>query len=518
MGIKASTITAIRALPLSDVLSSEGVELKRVGREAVTLCPWHGDTNPSLTINDDKGLCFCFACGGGSDAIDFIQQKFNLSFQDAIERIASKHSIAVERDDLDPQEALRIAEERRRQFKQLNEQQELFRGQIRSDSGIQARQWLISRKIEPETSREFGLGFCTSGYFHNRVTVPIHDHRGNLVGFTGRKIVPATDGPKYKNSASSDVFDKGSLLFNEHRIADACRLSQKIIFVEGHFDVISMWQNGIHNAVATQGTAGPTLESIRRLSRHCANFVLCYDADDGGLKATENFLKTTSDLSLNGEINILIAKIPNGLDPDEALRSGVNLSSIIENAQQWIDWRIDQLTAGLDYSDTRAFSLAETQIKSIVSKIKSPALRQYYVDKAAKVLCESSSTAAKFAKEWFESIPKSRVSESWARPSTEWTKLQAERRILRSYIHFPETRERLGELMSRLDSGPHVWLWSRIVELQNLGATVSVDVLKIILAVAEPDYVKPVRPLLMPTIKLQSSDGILDHAERILTR
>ena len=277
-----------------------------------------------------------------------------------------------------------------------------------------------------------------------------------------------------------------------------------------------MWQHGIKNVVATQGTAGPTLESIKRLSRYCKNFVLCYDADSGGLKATENFLAVAGDLSLSGEINIAIAGLPDGLDPDETLRSGYNLSSSIENAKQWIDWKIDSLTANLDFSDTRNFSIVESEIKTLVNKIKSAALRQYYIDKAAKLLCESEKNASKLAKEWFASVPKIRVTQSWAKPSTEWTLLQAERRVLRAYIHFPDTRPRLTELMKYLRAGYHTWLWERIKELEALHAPVDTEMLKIILAVAEPDYVRTVRPLLMPTIRLQLSDGILDHAERVL--
>lgn len=490
--------------------------MKKIGREAVTVCPWHNDTNPSLTINDDKNLCFCFACGGGSDAISFIQQKFGLSFVDAVSRIAERHNIQVQRDDLDPEEALRVANERRRQFAELQAQQDEFKRAIRSDSGSKARQWLMDRAIEPETSREFGLGYAVRGYFGGRVTVPIHDHRGNLVGFTGRDVTGESSHQKYKNSASSDIFDKGSLVFNENRILEACRLTSRVVFVEGHFDVISMWQHGIKNAVATQGTAGPARESIHRLSRNCKNFVLCYDADPGGLKATENFLNVAGDLSLAGEINISIAQLPSGMDPDEALRSGIDVASIIENAQQWIDWKIDQLAAGLNFSDTKSFSDTESAIKVLVNKIKSPALRQYYIDKSAKILCDSEKTAAKFAKDWFASTPKHRLMESWVKPSLEWTRLQAEKRIVRAYIHFPETRSRLVNAMSSLKIGHHSWLWSRIQELNQLNASIDVETLKIILAVAEPEKIRALRPLLIPTIRLHLNDGILNHAEHII--
>lgn len=517
MGIKVSTLTRIRNLPITEVLAAENIPMKRIGREAVTTCPWHSDTNPSLTLSDDKNLCFCFACGGGSDAIAFVQQKFNLSFADAVERIAAKHGIQVEYDNLDPEEALRAAKQRREAFSRLQNENNFYRQTLRSeDLGLIARQWLITRNIEPETSREFGLGYATDGYFGGRITIPIHDHRGNLVGFTGRDIIGSASGQKYKNSATSEIFNKGALVFNEHRIADACRLSSKIIFVEGHLDVVSMWQHGIRNVVATQGTAGPTLESLKRLSRYCRTFVLCYDGDGGGLKAVDNFIAIAAEMIYGGDLNVVVADLPDGTDPDSCLKDGIDLEAIIENAKQWIEWRIDRLTQSLDYGNTHQFAAIEKEIKSMVSRIKSHALRQYYIDKAAKLLSGTEKGAAKLAAEWIAEAPKTRPNQSWARPRSEWTQYQAERRLLRSYIHFPETRSRLKQIMPRLRAQQHAWMWQRIVELQQHGAVIDSDVLKVILAVAEPDYVKTLRPLLMPTIKLFDSNGILDHAERVL--
>jgi DNA primase len=472
-----------------------------------------------LTLSDDKNLCFCFACGGGSDAIAFVEQKFGLSFADAIERIAAKHNIEVEYDNIDPEEALRAAKQRREAFTKLNEENHVFRQNLRSqDLGLQARQWLISRDILPETSREFALGYAANGYFGGRVTVPIHDHRGALVGFTGRNVTGNPEAQKYKNSATSEIFNKGSLVFNEHRIAEACRLSSRIIFVEGHFDVITMWQHGIRNAVATQGTAGPTIESLKRLSRHCRTFVLCYDGDAGGIKAVDNFISVASDMIYGGDLNVVVADLPEGTDPDSCLRDGIDIVGIIENAKQWIEWEIDRLVAGLDYGNTHQFAAVEKQIRSMVSRIKSHALRQYYIDKAAKLLSGSDKGAAKLAAEWIAEAPKTRSNQSWARPRGDWTQYQAERRLLRAYIHFPETRSRLGSIMSHLRAQQHSWMWQRITELQAHGAEINPDILKVILAVAEPDYVRALRPLLMPTIKLVDSNGILDHAERVLTK
>lgn len=516
MSIKDSTIARVKGVPMTEVLEAEGIQLKRIGREAVTLCPWHADTSPSLTINDDKNMCFCFACGGGTDAIAYIQQKFGLGFVDAIERIAERQNIPVEYDNLDPEEALRLARQRKVALESVQKQQDVFRDAIRSSTALKARQWLLSRKIKPETSREFGLGWAEDGYFSGRVTVPIHSHRGTLVGFTGREIDDSISSQKYKNSPSSSLFDKGDLLFNEHRALTEARVAGYLVFVEGHFDVISMWQHGIKNVVATQGTAGPPKEAINRFIRQCRRFVLCYDGDKGGQKAIESFVKTVGPLACKGEVTVTVGQLPEGMDPDDCVRSGIDLHSIIEAAPQWLDWQIDKWLMELDRSDTHYFSKVESSIRELVDSIKSPALRQYYIDKAASALAIDSKSASRLAQNWNKSLPKSRHSRAWARPAPSWVRSQVEKRALRSYIHFPSTRNRLKPLMERLEGPSYLWLWNRITELEQFSDRLNAEMIMALLVVCEPQYARILRPIVMPTIKLQSEDGTLDHVERIL--
>jgi DNA primase len=552
MAIKDSTIEKVRQLPISEVLSKEGIELKKIGREFVTLCPWHTDSNPSLTVNDQKNLCFCFACGGGSDAIAFVEQKFGLSFADAILRIADSHGIQVEYDNLDPEEALRIARHRKSLLDAVAAAQEYFRDRIRSDEGFDARAWLKSRGIKPETSREFGLGWAKSGHrgeswnclvshlrgkgsfpvsdaglaisgerglydcFRSRVMVPIHDHRGTLVGFTGRRVSEEEQTQKYKNSPSTAIFDKGALIFNEHRAVEAARVAGFMVFVEGHFDVISMWQHGIKNVVATQGTAGPSMASIRRIMRHCRRFVLCYDGDSGGNTAIEAFIKVAGPLACQGELTITVAVLPEGSDPDSCIRDGVDLYSIIENAPPWLDWQIDSWLRNVDRSDSHRFSRIEAEIRALVESIKSPALRQFYVDKAAKVLAEDPAAAAKLAKNWNKSLPRNSQVRVWSRPEPSWVRNQTERRVLRMYAHCPESRARLKSVMDALEGPSHLWLWNRFQELEQHAGEVTPSLVFSLLAVCEPHYARTLRSIVQPTIRVVEDAGIIDHAEKVL--
>lgn len=518
MQVSQSTIQRVRDVPLTSILESEGVPFKKIGREAVTLCPWHNDTKPSLTINDDKGLCFCFACGGGSDGIAYVQQKFALSFSDAVLRIASGAGLQVQYDDVNPEEARRIAAERQQKLSRLQAEHARFRRAIRTSTGARAREWLIARGITGEASQHFELGWAEDGWFAGRVMVPIHDHRGTLVGFTGRSIdwTPDQD-EKYKNSAASEIFDKGAIFYNEHRAYEQARRFGFMVIVEGHLDVISLWQQGLPNAVAIQGTAPPSQASIQRLKRYCKHVVIACDSDKGGRAAVGRFLSVAGSLACAGELTISVAQLPEGMDPDDCVRAGLDINQIIESAESWLDWQIDGWLAGLDRSDTFRFSQAEKAVRELVESIRSPALRQYYLDKASKVLAADPKAAAKLASQWESSLPQLQSRGEWSRPAPTWTRHQAERRALRAYLHFPGTRPKLRPCMERLQAPAHIWLWRRICELELFCESITPEVLSAVLVAAEPHYLRTLRPLLQPTIQLVLEDGLIEHTTATLT-
>lgn len=518
MSISENTLIAVRDIPMTAVLEAEQIPYKKIGHEAVTVCPWHSDTNPSLTVNDDKSLCFCFVCRGGSDSIDYIQQKFGLSFSEAVERIAFKHNLVIEHDNIDPEVAAAEAKKRRAVFERLERTQEEFRDYLRDPRAERIRDLLHDRNIAPATSRQFGLGYSPSGFFSDRITIPIHDHRGTLVGFTGRATRDEVK-PKYKNSENDEVFDKSKIVFNEHRAMDAIRESDSVIFVEGHFDVISLWQHGVRNVVAMQGTAAPSEAVIHRLARRTKRFILCYDGDAGGVKATEQFLKTAGPMACRGELTISIVTLPPGLDPEQCINDEeIDFYGLIENAPTWLDWQLDCWLANIDRSDTARFSQIETVIRAFVESIQSPALRQYYIDKASKSLAADSKMAATMAKEWAGNIKPQKSRRKWYKPTPQETRNSAERRLLRLYIHFPELRDHCRGMMEDLQSPAHRWLWQRLIELQNYQPdSVSSHSIMAILAVCEPHYTRQLRSIAVPTIKLKNNPGILNHIETVLS-
>lgn len=517
MSISEGTLIAIREIPITSVLEAESIPYKKIGHEAVTVCPWHNDTNPSLTLNDDKSMCFCFVCRGGSDSIDYIQQKFGLSFSEAVERIAYKHSLDIVHDNVDPQLVAAEAKKRREALNELEKVQEGFRANLRDPRAERIRDILDGRGIEPATSRHFELGYAKDGFFSDRITIPIRDHRGNIVGFTGR-VTRDENKPKYKNSENNEIFDKSKIVFNEHGALDAIREADSVVFVEGHFDVVSLWQYGIRNVVAMQGTGSPSEAIVRRLAKRTKRFILCYDGDEGGRKAVEQFLKVAGPMACRGELTISIVSLPEGQDPDDCIRDGnIDFYSLLENAPTWLDWQLDCWLSNIDRSDTARFSQIESTIRNFVESIQSPALRQYYIDKASKNLAADPKMAAQIAKDWAGNISPVRSKRRWTKPTPAETRNAVERRLLRLYIHFPELRERCHDMMHRLQSPAHRWLWQRLIELQECqGDSFCPFSVMAILAVCEPHYTRQLRPLAVPTIQLKNNPGILNHIESIM--
>ncbi len=517
MSISEGTLIAIREIPITAVLEAEQIPYKKIGHEAVTVCPWHNDTNPSLTLNDDKSMCFCFVCRGGSDSVDYIQQKFGLTFAEAVERIAFKHNLAIEYDNIDPEVVAADARKRRAILDQVQSQQDEFRSNIRDPRAQRIRDILDDRGIAPATCRHFGLGYAKSGFFADRITVPIRDHRGNLVGFTGRTTKEDLK-PKYKNSENNDIFDKSKIVFNEFEALNAIRESDSVIFVEGHFDVISLWQHGIRNAVAMQGTGAPSEAVIRRLSKRTKRFILCYDGDEGGHKATEQFLKVAGPMACRGELTISIVSLPDGQDPDTCIRDeNIDFYSLIENAPSWLDWQLDSWLRNIDRSDTARFSQIESTIRAFVESIQSPALRQYYIDKASKNLATDEKGASQIAKEWAGNVRPVKSKRKWAKPTPVETRNAVERRLLRLYIHFPDLRSHCESMMDKLQSPAHRWLWQRLIELERCqGGSFDAHSVMAVLAVCEPHYTRQLRSLAVPTIRVKTNTGILNHIENIM--
>ena len=327
------------------------VGLRRVGRNHVGLCPFHAEKTPSLTVNDDRGIFHCFGCGAGGNVFSFLMRLEATPFPEIVERLARQYGVELpERGEDDP------AVRQREAFFRLNDQAARFFQRYLWDSAeaAPARAYLDERGIGREVAESFLLGYAPAGsdvlvrklretgrsleaairlglvrerrggdghydLFRARLMFPITDSSGRVVGF-GSRSVPGTpsaagDLPKYLNSPETPLYRKGSHLYGLAVARDAIRRADRVLVVEGYFDVLALAQAGIGHVVASLGTA-LTLGQLEVVKRFTRNVIAFFDGDAAGRAAAEKSLPIFFEASLWGHA----AFLPAGDDPDTFVR------------------------------------------------------------------------------------------------------------------------------------------------------------------------------------------------------
>ncbi len=297
-------------------LISEYVRLRKTGKNYVGLCPFHEEKTASFTVDPDKQLFYCFGCGAGGNAFTFLMKREGLSFPEALEKLAQRAGVR-----LPSRSRYRGDESRRKENKRLLDALEFaqskFRDMLYGSRGKDALKYLETRGLSREIIDKFGLGFApdewdfiassakrsgfhqgdflkaglllerpSGGYydrFRNRVTFPIYDSAGTLIGFGGRAIGDET--PKYLNSPETPVFRKGRELYALSLAKPGIRRKDRVCVVEGYMDVIMSFQHGIDYTVAGMGTA-LSREQARALLLLTGEVYLVYDRDEAGKRAT----------------------------------------------------------------------------------------------------------------------------------------------------------------------------------------------------------------------------------------
>ena len=324
-------------------------KLTRAGREWKACCPFHNEKTPSFTVSDEKGFYHCFGCGAHGDVIRWMTDQRGLSFMDAIKELASEAGMEVPRPD--PREAQR-AERQAGLHDVTAAAQEWFRANLDTPEGGRARAYLKSRGFDAHTTERFGFGYAPDGRhalkkalgrfdeamlveagmlirvddrepydrFRDRLTMPIHDARGRVIGFAGRILdAEKKDAPKYLNSPDTPLFDKGRTLFNLHRAGPASRKSERIVVVEGQMDVVALAAAGIEDAVAPMGTA-LTETQIELLWRLCDKPILCLDGDAAGRRAAMRAATRALPMLRPGH-SLQFVSLPAGMDPDDLVKA-----------------------------------------------------------------------------------------------------------------------------------------------------------------------------------------------------
>lgn len=330
------------SVDIVDVVSSY-VNLTAHGKNYFGVCPFHDDHNPSMSVSKDKQIYTCFVCGATGNVFQFIKEYENISFAEAVRKVATIGGIDVKIDENTPlkkESVLYDIYELTNKIYQLN---------LNTTKGAKAKVYLKSRGINDEIIKEFKIGLAfpkgnvtealekkgfdqsdiiksglsaNSDYglndlYRNRIMFPLWDLKGKVVGFSGR-IFNGEDAPKYINSKETEIFKKGELLYNYHRARNECRKKNEVIVMEGFMDVICAYSHGITNVVAAMGTA-ITKQTAHLISRMAKNIILMFDGDDAGIMAANACCNEL--MKLDVFPSIVVLDKTKGKDPDEYIKN-----------------------------------------------------------------------------------------------------------------------------------------------------------------------------------------------------
>lgn len=348
MGIPDGLVEEVRQRADLVEMVSEHTRLKRSGRTWRGPCPLHGGEGPNFSVDPAKNLFKCFTCGESGDVFSFPMKMLGMGFLDAVRFVAQRCGVEI------PEET--AEEEREDPNAPLHEANafaaDWFRKQLLGDAGASARAYLARRGIDADASERFGLGWAPESWnalseagrrqgvsqdvllmlglvkaptrgrdpydaFRGRLIFPIEDTGGRVVAFGGRVIGEVAEHvPKYLNSPESPVYHKGDLLYGLSWSRGAIRRAETALVMEGYMDFVSLAAHGVENGVAPLGTA-MTPKQAELLARYTKRVILLYDSDTAGLKATFR----TGDELLRAGVEVLVATLPDGEDPDSLVRS-----------------------------------------------------------------------------------------------------------------------------------------------------------------------------------------------------
>ena len=409
MSFPKSFLDELKArIRVSEIVGRQ-VKLTRRGREFVGLSPFNNEKTPSFTVNDDKQFYHCFSTGEHGDAIKFLEKTENLSFIEAVERLAGEAGMEVPK--MDPKSAER--EKKKAGLIDVSEMaQSYFVESLKRGKGAEAHVYLVRRGLTEETIALFGLGYAPdsrtgmkdylqgrsvrvpqmieSGVliggddipqpydrFRNRVTFPIEDQRGRVIAFGGRALDPNARA-KYLNSPETPLFHKGATLYNFARARKPAYDIGTVIVAEGYMDVIALHQGGFPHAVAPLGTA-LTEEQMHLLWRMASEPILCFDGDRAGLKAAYRAVERVLPLLKPGH-SLRFAMLPDGKDPDDLIRDGGSgaMQEVLDKAKPlstmlW-DWQVS--LGEWDTPERRA--AFEEAMGELVASIADPKVRGHY--------------------------------------------------------------------------------------------------------------------------------------------
>ncbi|MCK5594979.1 DNA primase [bacterium] len=389
----------------SDVVSiiSGYIPLKQTGRSFKALCPFHHEKTPSFVVSPEKQIFHCFGCGAGGNVFGFVMKYENMTFIESVELLADKAGISITRQKINT-DVLDL-------YRVNNMVSEHFISMlVNSSGGKQVCEYLKNRGIDSQTTKNFELGYAPASLksllefakeknlseefldkagitaydsreknrymrFKNRIIFPIHNTQGKIVGFAGRALDNKTL-PKYTNSPQTDLYNKSNILYGLNIAKKEIADKKHAIIVEGYMDLLSLYQAGFLNVVASSGTS-LTVPQAKLLLRYAAKATIVYDGDKAGTNATLRGL----DILVEQGLTVKIVKLPVGEDPDSFLKKyGKNkFSNMLEKAVDIITYKIGILEERLDSTSVDGKVEIARNILPTISKITDSIRKSEYI-------------------------------------------------------------------------------------------------------------------------------------------
>jgi DNA primase len=371
MRISEQKIDEIRnAADVVDIISGY-VQLRKRGRNFIGLCPFHQEKTPSFTVSEEKQIFHCFGCGAGGNVFKFLMDFKNISFVESVEEVADHLGIKIQYDQSPVDE-------------QQNELEELYEINIvaarffsdnllKNSACEEAREYFKNRNVKTQTQRVFGTGFAPYGWdnflahakennvdlkkakmlglidqsdkgeyydkFRGRVIFPIFSPNGRVIAFGGRILEKQENAAKYLNSPESLIYSKRKSLYGLFHSKDEIRKLDRAILVEGYMDLISLFQAGVKNVVASSGTS-LTDEQVQLLSRFTKNIIILFDADPAGQKASLRSIE----ILLKQDFEVKVMSLPKGEDPDSYINNygKERFDELISSAKNFLEYQTMQ--------------------------------------------------------------------------------------------------------------------------------------------------------------------------------
>ncbi len=413
MRIPEQKIEEIRnAADIVDLISTN-VHLRKRGKNYVGLCPFHQEKTPSFTVSEDKQIYHCFGCGAGGNVFKFLMEFKNISFVEAVEEIAAHVGIKIdyESSSFDAQQS------ELEELYEINVMAARFFSDnlIKGSSGEEAREYLKRRNIKPQTQKIFGVGFAPYGRdnfltyakenkvdiakakllglidtndrgeyydkFRGRIIFPIFSPNGRVIAFGGRLLENQDNAAKYLNSPESQIYSKRRSLYGLFHSKDEIRKLNRAILVEGYIDLVSLYQAGIKNVVASSGTS-LTEEQVQLLSRFTKNIIILFDADPAGQKASLRSIE----ILLKQDFEVKVVALPKGEDPDSfIIKYGKDkFDEEIARAKNFLEYQTAQFEEEGLFEDSAEMTKAVRELVKMLALVNDELKRNLLMKSIAK--------------------------------------------------------------------------------------------------------------------------------------